>query len=149
MPIRLLSYTRPKLNSVEFFQLVVVAMWRRFQRDMVADDLCCAAIVLLDQMIDWIAIDTGEKPKFVRQRLVRAEENFSSLNLAARAIKHRELDRGPHKGLRDILSSGGKVMEDGSVKVPIVFLPGKQSLKVDVLLETCIKAVADELQLSV
>ena len=149
MPIRINTYTRPRFNATEFFQLAVVPMWRRFQSEMIADDLCCAAIILLDQMVDWIAVESKEKPEAVRSRLVQSEQYFESLNLAARAIKHRELDRGPNKGLRDILSSGGKVLEDGYVKVPIVYLPNNQSVKVDVLLDACVTAVAKELQVSI
>ncbi|WP_428513373.1 hypothetical protein [Roseovarius sp.] len=149
MPIRFNAYTRPRLNAVEFFELAVVPMYRRFQSDMVADDLCCAAIILLDQMVDWIAVESGEKPEVVRSRFIQAEQHFSSLNLVARALKHRELDRGPNKGLRDVLSSGGRVLEDGYVKVPLVYLPERKSVGIDVLLEACIKVVAEELRVTV
>ena len=145
MPLRIFVYGTAKHNAAEFFEAVVVPIWQRFTNEMIAVDLCCAAIVLLDQMPDWIAAETGEDPSDVRVRLVEKDPHFHKLNLAARVIKHREIDRGPNRGLSDVLTDGARILDDGTVMTPLISLPDGESIKADVLLKSCMNIVAGEL----
>ena len=112
---------------------------------MEADDLCCAVTVLLDQMPDWMAEEEGVTPSDVRNRLSKLEPFFESLNLVARGIKHRELDRGPHKGLRDVITSGKKT-RDGFISPPWFYAkPEDKILHSEQVIKVCITVLASEL----
>jgi hypothetical protein len=111
---------RRKSDAREFYELVVLPLWERVQREIWALDITCAAVILLDQMMDWIGDQTGEKPQEVRHRLNAVEPQFEQLNLISRALKHRELDKGAHKGLRDVFVEG---LHANGFETPCVFWP--------------------------
>ncbi|WP_217704131.1 hypothetical protein, partial [Salipiger sp. HF18] len=142
-----------------FFELVVLPLWERFNQSKSAIALCCACTVMMDQMVDWIAVENNETPKEVRDRFIGIAPEFETLNLIARALKHRELDRGTNKGLRDVFCVGMPGDEGHDNALPPVLwpdaVPGKHppgprinsGVKSDLLLRRCVNVLADELGL--
>lgn len=148
---------RQKPDAKEYFELVVLPLWRRFTQEVSAIELCCACTVLLDQMIDWIAEETNDTCANVRGRLASTAPEFDTLNLVARALKHRELDRGQGKGLRDVFCVGIPGDSGSSQPLPPIFFPDERpgkhppgprlnsGINSDVLLAKCINVLAGEL----
>jgi hypothetical protein len=121
--IKFIVQVRRKSDAKEFYELVVLPLWARVQKEIWALDISCAAVVLLDQMMDWIADQTGETTHQVRKRLSAVTPQFEDLNLIARAIKHRELDKGERKGLRDVYVEGRRARDASERDLPCQFWP--------------------------
>lgn len=161
MVIRLKVQVRQKPCATEFFNVVVQPLWQRFTEENSAIDLCCAVTVMLDQMVDWIAVESDETPKQVRERLAKVAPEFGTLNLIARTLKHRELDRGNDKGLRDIFCVGMPAGDGLDNALAPVFwpdlAPGRHppgprlntGVRSDELLKRCFEVIAAELGISV
>ena len=132
-------------GATEFFELAVLPMWQRFRADISATDLCCAVTVLMDQMPEWMAVEAGTSSSETRDRLKEIEPHFLQLNLAARAIKHRLLDRGPYKGLRDIIHPGKPASQGYSARPPMFCLPESPLQNSEALLEACVVVLRKEL----
>lgn len=120
---KFIIFVRRQSDAKEFYELVVLPLWARVQREIWALDITCAVVILLDQMVDWIAEETGETPPQVRDRLKAVTPQFGALNLVSRALKHREVDRGPHKGLRDVFVEGRRADGFSNLEMPCSFWP--------------------------
>ena len=141
------TYIQKKQNTVQYFEQIVLPLWYRYQRDISSDELCCATVVMLNHVPDWLAEETGESIKDIRKRFVEMDPMFEHLDVVARALKHRELDRNPDKGLKDVLREGIPP-KDGNKARATAFGRMGTLVQGDEMLRTCVEIFARELDVA-
>lgn len=140
-------YIQRKRNAAHYFEQIVLPLWYRYQEDVASDDLCCATVVLLNHVPDWLAGETEESLREVRTRFFEMDPMFEHLDVIARVLKHRELHRDPDKGLSDVLHEGIPAKDGKQARATTFSRPGTL-IKGDELLRTCIEIVARELDVA-